>query len=1320
MDPVSLTAGIIAFLQATQVVIQRAQDIKDAPKDRRFLRQEANDLHRLLSIWVRHLDEAKRHPNDQWYQNILGLAASEPGTFTKDGKFITEQDQKRVAGRKSRRPLLARSSSSSGQAQHVKKDQSGADAPSPSNIFTRLASLREELEEKTKTPTGIKRYTYRMTWSASKASYVQLRDSMRGLKDLLDSILMQSNFDVSVDTNSEVKEIRREQTKVRAQKEKEDRGKKLKEIMAWLSPLEFYEVERRIFDDSYRHAGRWLIDHPVFKGWQSGLPSELFCWGAPGSGKTVLSSIVLNHLRNEYEEGVNGDVKPADQRAAVFSVFIKHKGKDQSVRNVYASLVKQMMAFQKDTFDLDSILPIFNRAGGIARPSEEELKPILHKAISKLKRVFIIVDALDEWSDTMTARLMKLLRDPPIPNVSLMFTSRPIGDETLIRCDCDHCDQPRKKTVFWKYEEPDGNKIDICEGCRVKNCHNNLEPDRRVEVQIETPSGEIEDFVRWVMEKELGYILARADEVDINYGGIGSTRLGRNLKRDVELQREIPRAISGRAKNRFLLAKLYTDKLLKQQSVEAVRETLRNLPEKLDELYAEIIQQRIIENDNKEDARLGMQVLSWISYQYRPMTIMELQQAIAVRVWDEEQDLRRGYEIDEQIILEATAGLISVDHDKTVSFHHLTAQEYFLRTRKRWFPDAESEIAMAILAYLRYDEFSKSFHGDNGKADLGTRLKRYPFLAYASQHWGSHLKTLGFEGEKGRAIRERSVLLLMDEDRLASITQADSASWDVQAGVNGIQMCGRFGLTELVPDLLQRGLSVDDSDPSYKQTALMYACRWGHKEVVTKLLEANANVDACSVRGTTPLLEAIEHDHHVIVGILQRNNADVNQNYLSRLNRTALLIVVSVDGVISVKHLLQRHDIDVNAQDSKGYTALILAAKRGNVAIVNLLLEHPDINVDLSDQRGRTALSFAAEEGSEANVKNLLDHKADPTIKSLIRGSNAAIIAAQCNNTAAIETLLETYPTLISSSDDYGRSLLHYAASEDAVETAEILMASGISINAPCKQHGETPLHEACRYGNVETAHLLLDGGADPSIKDIHQRTPYLIAWQHGRTHIMKLLSSRISSQEPLPSPSSLPTWAMVSQNRPDLLRTRLAQSPNSLIDDLDPDNGYTAFHIAVTLGNTPSSLDLLNLLLDASPSPPNPADNYGRTPLHLAAETNNVPAAAALLVHGVALEIRNTWGSTPLAVTQAHESWDVALLLVEKGAVVDLQAHPIQLLFFAAVEAGRAEATRRLMEQGADVELARWDGQKAEDVVRLASYEDAIKKELLLVLRGA
>ena len=242
------------------------------------------------------------------------------------------------------------------------------------------------------------------------------------------------------------------------------------------------------------------------------------------------------------------------------------------------------------------------------------------------------------------------------------------------------------------------------------------------------------------------------------------------------------------------------------------------------------------------------------------MNLVELQQAIDIE--SGQTDVVEEYEIDEQKILEATAGLIVVDLDQNISFHHLTVREYLERTGKRWFADPQVEIVTALLTYLNYKEFVKPCLVTTLGVDLKNVCKNTHYI-YMHLSIGETMSAIS------TAIRVPRFAATADKERLVATIQVDYASWDVIADVNGLHRYGRFGLAALIPDLLQRGFEVDNSDIKFKQTALIYACRWGNEQTVTELLQAKINVNHCSIRGTTALFKAIEHENANIVDILQ-------------------------------------------------------------------------------------------------------------------------------------------------------------------------------------------------------------------------------------------------------------------------------------------------------------------------------------------------------------------------------------------------------------------------------------------------------------------
>lgn len=74
MDPLSITAGIIAIVEFTATLVKYASDIKDAPKDRARFAMEASSLSSLLlNLRYQIEDEECKKSSKAWYKEVALL-----------------------------------------------------------------------------------------------------------------------------------------------------------------------------------------------------------------------------------------------------------------------------------------------------------------------------------------------------------------------------------------------------------------------------------------------------------------------------------------------------------------------------------------------------------------------------------------------------------------------------------------------------------------------------------------------------------------------------------------------------------------------------------------------------------------------------------------------------------------------------------------------------------------------------------------------------------------------------------------------------------------------------------------------------------------------------------------------------------------------------------------------------------------------------------------------------------------------------------------------------------------------------------------------
>ena len=115
---------------------------------------------------------------------------------------------------------------------------------------------------------------------------------------------------------------------------------------------------------------------------------------------------------------------------------------------------------------------------------------------------------------------------------------------------------------------------------------------------------------------------------------------------------------------RFLLARFHMDMLADAITVREVRITLRNLPKDTGSMYDETMKR--VEGQTENCKTLAKHVLSWIIYAYRPLTLNELQHAIAVSSDSMMTKLEPDALVDEKILTSVCAGLIVVDAERRI------------------------------------------------------------------------------------------------------------------------------------------------------------------------------------------------------------------------------------------------------------------------------------------------------------------------------------------------------------------------------------------------------------------------------------------------------------------------------------------------------------------------------------------------------------------------------------------------------------------------------------------------------------------------------
>lgn len=318
-----------------------------------------------------------------------------------------------------------------------------------------------------------------------------------------------------------------------------------------------------------------------------------------------------------------------------------------------------------------------------------------------------------------------------------------------------------------------------------------------------------------------------------------------------------------------------------QTTVKALRTALARLPtgsDAYDVAYQNAMER--IEGQVKTQAKLAKDILAWITLARSPLKTTDLQYALAVELDEPELDEDNLPDIDEMI--STCAGLVTVDKESNViRLVHYTTQEYFQRTRDRWFSVTDDYIAAICCTY-----FSYSIPSEVSYVSITTfrkLVRQIPFLPYAVQHWAYHASKITTSSEQVTRFLHSSKDSLLDGRyffhpfngtppaylQLSTIRIPQKYEPLHLAAYHGIEYATRSFLAEVDPN----------AKDQYDSTPLHYATMNGHIQVVKMLLECQGiDADWPDYRTMTPLSFAAETGHEEIVRMLLEARVSPNSS----------------------------------------------------------------------------------------------------------------------------------------------------------------------------------------------------------------------------------------------------------------------------------------------------------------------------------------------------------------------------------------------------------------------------------------------------------
>ncbi len=284
-------------------------------------------------------------------------------------------------------------------------------------------------------------------------------------------------------------------------------------------------------------------------------------------------------------------------------------------------------------------------------------------------------------------------------------------------------------------------------------------------------------------------------------------------------------------------------------------------------------------------------------------------------------------------------------------------------------------------------------------------------------------------------------------------------------GQTVLQTAADVGVIESVRLLVEHGAIVDERDSVYGQTALMFATRAGHPDVVRFLLDQGANPNASTYIGETPRWVEPNSQRGFGFGIgIIRGGTPADRGRREPIpGAMSPLLYAARHNQTEIAEILLDAGADIHQAEANNINPLLMAVENNSMATARLLIDRGS-ELSVQDWYGRSPLWEAV------NVRNLYIHN-------------------------------DKFVNYIDNHDeilDLIRLLVERGANLDArTKESPPIRHDLLSITGTLEWvdlTGQTPFLRAARAGDLPVMRLLLEHGADPLIETFEGTNALMVA----------------------------------------------------------------------------------------------------------------------------------------------------------------------------------------------------------------------------------
>ncbi|KAJ7117141.1 ankyrin repeat-containing domain protein [Mycena epipterygia] len=956
-------------------------------------------------------------------------------------------------------------------------------------------------------------------------------------------------------------------------------------ILEWMSPLNSFQRQADIFSRWQPGTGGWLLTSPEFRDWESDCGKSLWCHGMPGAGKTVLASLVVNHLESRTH----------NENIGVACIYLNYKeAESQTPQNLLGCLWRQLVLGKPIPPAVHALYEKHRERN--TRLPLDEVHTILTSSVAPYSKVYLIVDAVDEYPEEQCTILLKALG---AIGVNVMLTSRP-------HIDPDSFILPNLQLMEIQATENDMKQyIDtqISKSSRLSK-HVRGRPELSKEIRFK------------ILTNVNGMFLLAKLHID-------SLTTKNTIKAVKEALHQLPKDLNhtyDEAMER-IDHQGEDDKQLAHLTLTWVANAKRLLSVgELQEALAIEADATDLDPDNLLDISIILSVCAGLVIVDETASVVRLIHYTTQDYLNSIQSQRfpdAQTEITSRCLTylsfkEFSALPTGYDNTRNLVQEH-PLLEYSQYCLAHAVGEPELDLLQRIICFLDCASVWKDFWWSS----LDYHSLVMPWMMVKHEWPALPL-----------CISVASNLQTISEHLLTKKIPGETLSYALQTG----SYCGHLLMVQLLTD---HGADVNLVQ-GYFGTPLQAASHCGHETVVQLLLDHGANVNITGGEYGTALQAASYCGNEAVVRLLLNHGADVN-TLGGRFGNA--LQAASHKGPIVVVQLLLDHGADVNITGGEYGTALQAASYKGNEPVVWLLLNH-GADVNTVGGNVETVLQAASYHGNEAVVQLFLEHGANVDIIGGEYGT-ALQAASFCGNEAVVQLLLNHGAGVSIIGGRYGTAL-HAASYHGHEALVQLLLNQGADVNILGGQFG-TALQATSYSGHAAVIQLLLDHGAHVNTVRGNYGTALQAASYCGNEAAVELLLDHGANVDIVGGEYRTALQAASLCGNEAVVQLLLNHGAD--VNILGGEYG-TALQAASCMRHE----DVVRLLLDHGANVNMQGGKYG-TALQAASYYGNEAVVQLLIEHGANVNAQGGKYGIALKAAQVKDHKLVVKLLLENGA---------------------------------------------------------------------